>query len=85
MLYAVMLFDTEINLCISTIPLRLFNYHTATFDNSTDALWYYANTPCYWSIMIESETEDDLAYKSAEAIENHQDPEYIKEKVLPYI
>lgn len=85
MKYAILFFDTEINLGISDKPMSFFNYKTLIFDNGTEALWVYANTHCTWSELISGNDEEELARLSAEKIEEMKDEKYITEHVIPYM
>lgn len=82
MKYAVMIFDTEINIGVSTNPLKLFNTQTVMFDNGIESLNYWTKTPCLWSTIIMADNEDELAYESAKVIEQCQSTDYVKNHIL---
>ena len=42
--YAVMLFDTEVNLGVSIHPNKWVNVENKYFDNGADALHYYTHS-----------------------------------------
>lgn len=76
--YAVMLFDTELHLGISTNPNKWVNYKNLYFSSGALALNTYANIPCPASQLIDGETEQDLLDRMEEMINNFSDEEWLK-------
>lgn len=76
-IHAILYFDTEINLGISNTPLKFFNYDTKIFNNGTEALYEFMQDDNPYRILLSAYTEEDMAYMSAEAIENFQNEEWV--------
>lgn len=84
--FAVMLFDTEMNLGIpGAKPNTWINYHNRYFTNGTEALDYYANTPCPASQIIDAKNTEELENKMDEMIENYQNNEWLEKELYPYL
>ena len=85
MKYAVMEFETGLSLGQTTQPNKWINSKTSKFDNGTDALLYYSNTPCGWSEIIQANDDEELERLINEMKNNMLDENYLKENVYDYI
>ena len=83
--YAVMLFFTEIELGISTVPNKWVNIKNVKFDNGADAVNYYANTKCPASQLIDAESEEELIEKMNQMIKNFNNQEWLDNDLYPYL
>lgn len=83
--FAVMLFETEINLGVSATPNKWVNYKNVYFDNGVEALDYYANTPCPASQLIDGVDDYELQCKMGEMMLNYMDDKWIEENLIPYL
>jgi hypothetical protein len=83
--YAVMLFMTEIELGISSEPNKWVNYRNVYFDNGTEALWFYANTPCPASQLIEASDDYELQCKMGEMMLNYMDDDWLNKHLYPFL
>lgn len=83
--FAVMLFDTEINLGVSATPNKWVNYKNVYFDNGIEALDYYSNTPCPASQLIDGADDYELQCKMGEMMLNYMDDKWIEENLIPYL
>ena len=83
--FAVMLFDTEINLGVSATPNKWVNYKNVYFNNGVEALDYYSNTPCPASQLIDGVDDYELQCKMGEMMLNYMDDKWIEENLIPYL
>lgn len=83
--FAVMLFDTEINLGVSATPNKWVNYKNVYFDNGVEALHYYSNTMCPASQLIDGVDDYELQCKMGEMMLNYMDDKWIEDNLLPYL
>ena len=84
--YAVMLFDTEMNLGIpGAKPNTWINYHNRYFTSGAQALDYYANTPCPASQLLDAKTKEELEDKMDQMIENFQNKDWLEKELYPYL
>ena len=83
--YAVMLFDTQVNLGTGDKPNVWVNYKNVYFNKGSDALMYYANTRCPASQLIDADTEYELKAKIGEMILNYMNEEWLNENLYPYM
>ena len=83
--YALMLFETELKLGVSTTPNKWVNTANYVFEDGLEALNTYANTPCPASQLIEAEDDYELKCKMGEMILNYQDEEWLNENLYPFI
>lgn len=82
--YAVMLFDTEMNLGMpGAKPNTWINYHNRYFTNGQQALDYYANTPCPASQLIDGESTEELENKMDEMIDNFNNKAWLETELYP--
>ena len=83
--FAVMLFETELELGVSNSPNKWVNTHNQYFNNRLDALNYYAWTPNPASQLIESNDDFELECKMGEMMLNYRDEKWLNENLYPYI
>lgn len=83
--YAVMLFDTEVNLGLSTHPNRWVNVENKYFENGADALHYYTNYGSQFSEIIDAEDTYELQCKMGEMMLNYRNEEWLNKNVYPRI
>ena len=83
--FAVMLFETEMNLGNSNCPNKWVNTHNYYFENGTEALNCYAETPCPASQLIEAKDDFELKCKMGEMMMNFRDEQWLNENLYPYI
>lgn len=83
--YAVMLFETEMELGISSTPGKWVNTHNFYYDDGGLALYKYANTPCPASQLIEGKDDYELHAKMGEMIINYQDNNWLNQHLYPYL
>lgn len=83
--YALMLFETELKLGISSTPNKWVNTANYIFENGLEALNAYANTPCPASQLIEAEDDYELKCKMGEMMLNYQNEEWLNENLYPFL
>jgi len=83
--YAVMLFETEINLGVSVTPNRWVNYRNIYFDNGIEALDCYANTRCPASQLVDGVDDYELQCKMGEMMLNYMDEEWLNKNLYPFM
>jgi hypothetical protein len=83
--YAVMLFETEMNLGISNIPNKWVNLKNLYFNDSLSALEAYANIPNPASQLVEANDDYELQCKMGEMMINYRDDSWLNENLYPYI
>ena len=83
--YAVMLFDTEINLGISSIPNKWKNIRNIIFDNGTNALTYYSEIPNPASQLIDAQDIDELNVEMNIMYQNFSDENWLNNNLYPYL
>lgn len=83
--YAVMMFHTALELELPDAkPGQWINTNTVYCgEDGARALYIYANTPCPASQLIYANSEEELAYKHAEMIENFQNQEWLETNLYP--
>lgn len=83
--YAVMHFDTELNLNISSQPNVWLNYKNQFFDNGLDAFIAYANDSEASTQLVESDNIDQLPILMRDMCNNMNDPSWQNEYLFPYL
>lgn len=83
--YAVMYFDTELNLNISAQPNVWLNYKNQFFDNGLDAFVAYANDLDASTQLVESDNIDRLPTLMRDMCNNMNDPSWQNEYLFPYL
>lgn len=83
--YAVMHFDTELNLNISSQPNVWLNYKNQFFDNGLDAFVAYANDLDASTQLVESDNIDRLPTLMRDMCNNMNDPSWQNEYLFPYL
>lgn len=83
--WALMLFNTEVELGISNTPNKWVNTGNAFFTNGTAALNAYANTPNPASQLIDGETPEELANNMEEMLAHFSDEKWLEEELYPYL
>lgn len=83
--YAVMHFDTELNLNISSQPNVWLNYKNQFFDNGLDAFIAYANDLDASPQLVESDNIDQLPTLMRDMLNNMNDPSWQNEYLFPYL
>lgn len=83
--YAVMHFDTELNLNISSQPNVWLNYKNQFFDNGLDAFITYANDLDASTQLVESDNIDRLPTLMRDMCNNMNDPSWQNEYLFPYL
>lgn len=82
-----MFFDTKINLNLSETPGIWINYKNVYFNNGSEALNYYANTPVGsgTSEIIDASDDFELKCKMGDMLSNYMNQNYLNEHVYPYM
>ena len=83
--YAIMFFDTEINLNISSHPTKWANYKNQFFDNGLDAFIAYANDLDASTQLVESDNIDQLPTLMRDTCNNMNNPSWQNEYLFPYL
>ena len=83
--YAVMLFDTEVNLGVSIHPNKWVNVENKYFGNGAEALHYYTHSPSQFSELIDAEDMYELQCKMGEMLINYMDDAWLNEHVYTRI
>lgn len=81
--YALMLFYTELELGISQKPNVWLNFGNQYYENGSQALEAYANTPCPASQLIDAKDKDELLVKMNDMLHNFNDPKWLEENLYP--
>lgn len=81
--YAVMLFNTELELGISNKPNKWVNTGLVAFDNGTEALEFYANTPNPASVIVDAPTIEELNTACIDMLHNYQNEKWLEENLYP--
>ena len=83
--YALMLFETEISLGISSNPGLWENTKTLYFDNGAEALYYYSEIPNPASCLLDGETEEELHTQVEQMKRNYKDRDWLDKNLYPYL
>lgn len=82
-LWALMLFNTELELGISNTPNKWVNTHNLFFKNGISALEAYANTPNPASQLIDAKTPKELVNKMEEMLQHFKDTKWLENELYP--
>ena len=83
--FALMLFETELNLGISNQPNKWVNFANRFYSKGIDALEAYANTPNPASQLVDGETPEELEQAILEMAEHYKDEKWLEENLYPYL
>ena len=83
--YAVLLFDTELQLGISSHPGKWVNTKIYFFNNGAEALNAYANIPNPAAQLVRGDNDEDLMQQIKEMKENYRNEEWLNENLYPYM
>lgn len=83
--FLLMLFETEIDLGISSNPNRWECIRARYFTNGMQALEAYANTPNPASQLIDAKTKEGLKLSALETIQDMKDEKWLDENLYPYL
>lgn len=81
--YALMLFETEVNLGISNTPNKWVNYANRFFTNGLQALEAYSNIPCPASQLVDGRTPEELEKAMTEMLVHFSDDKWLEENLYP--
>ena len=81
--YALMLFETELNLGISNKPNTWVNYGNRFYTRGFDALEAYSNTRCPASQLVAGTTPEELENEMNEMIEHFKDEKWLETELYP--
>ena len=81
--WALMLFNTEIELGISNKPNKWVNTRNIYYKDGISALEAYANTPNPASQLIDATTPEELEQKMEEMLVNFADEKWLEEELYP--
>lgn len=82
-LWALMLFNTEVELGISNEPGKWVNTGNVFYKNGMSALDAYANTPNPASQLIDAKTPEELEQKMEEMLEHFKDEKWLETNLYP--
>lgn len=83
--YAIMFFETELELGISNTPNKWLNTGLLVFDNGVQALEAYANTPSPASQLIDAPTIEELNTACIDMLHNYQNKQWLENNLYPYL
>lgn len=83
--WALMLFNTELELGISNSPGKWVNTGNAFYKDGLSALNAYANTPNPASQLVDAETPEKLEQTMLEMVEHFKDEKWLEENLYPYL
>ena len=83
--WALMLFNTELELGISNTPNKWINTGNKFYTDGTSALNAYANTPNPASQIVDGKTPEELARNMEEMLVNYSDEKWLEENLYPYL
>lgn len=81
--WALMLFETEMELGISNRPNRWVNTSNRYFNEGILALEACANTPCPASQLVDGETPEELEKEMLDMLNNYKDEKWLEENLYP--
>ena len=81
--WALMLFNTELELGISNSPGKWVNTGNAFYKDGLSALNAYSNTPNPASQLIDAKTPEELVTKMEEMLHNFKDDKWLEEYLYP--
>jgi len=83
--YAVMFFDTELNLGISNTPEKWVNFNNYFTDDGFIALEVYANTRCPASQLIKAKDDEELKKLMDEMINKFKNKDWLNNELYPFL
>ena len=81
--WALMLFNTELELGISNAPGKWVNTGNAFYKDGLSALNAYSNTPNPASQLIDARTIEELENKMEEMLNNFKDEKWLETYLYP--
>ena len=81
--WALMLFNTELELGISNAPGKWVNTANVFFTNGIAALNAYSNTPNPASQLIDARTVEELEIKMEEMLQNFKNEKWLENNLYP--
>ena len=82
-LWALMLFNTELELGISAQPNKWVNTKNIFFNKGIDALDAYANIPNPASQLIDAKSKEQLIKRMEKMLVNFSDEKWLQETLYP--
>jgi hypothetical protein len=83
--WALMLFNTELELGISNKPNKWVNTGIRYYNNGINALEAYANTPNPASQLVEGTTPEELKNEIEKMLVNYSDEKWLEENLYPFL
>ena len=83
--WALMLFNTELELGISNKPNKWVNTGNRYFSDGQQALDAYANIPNPASQLVDGETPEELLKEMEDMLHNYEDEKWLEENLYPYM
>lgn len=83
--WALMLFNTEMELGISNKPNKWVNTGNRYFSNGQQALDAYANTPNPASQLVDGESPEELLKEMEDMLAHYDDEKWLEENLYPYL
>lgn len=83
--WALLLFNTELELGISNTPNKWVNTGVAYYNSGVSALNAYSNTPNPASQLVDAKSPEELYYEIEKMIVNYSDENWLKENLYPYL
>lgn len=83
--YALMIFETALDLGISNVPNKWVNTKNLYYTKGVDALDSYANFPNPASQLIDATSIDELAKLMFDTLKNMNDESWLNENLYPYL
>lgn len=83
--YALMLFDTEMNLGISDKPNQWICTRIYYTNDGTTALNMYSDIPNPASQLLKGESDEDLQDQIRKMKDNYKDEEWLNAYLYPYL
>ena len=81
--WALMLFNTELELGISNKPNKWVNTKNFYFNRGIDALEAYSNTPNPASQLIDATSQEELVKNMEEMLQHFNDKKWLEENLYP--
>lgn len=83
--WALMLFNTELELGISNTPNKWINTSNRFYKDGLTVLEAYANTPNPASQIVDGKNPEELARNMEEMLVNYSDEKWLEENLYPYL
>ena len=84
-LWALMLFNTELELGISNSPGKWVNTGNAFYKDGVSALNAYSNTQNPASQLIDAKTTEELELKMEEMLHNYKNEKWLENNLYPFL